>query len=193
MTVDDGVAAVDRVLRGDVAAFAQIVERWQDPLVALAYRFCHDRSRAEDMAQEAFIRAFRALGQWRREAAFSTWLFALATNVYRAELRRGRRSLVSLDDVADPVDAFDLAADHEDLDRSAAVRRSLHALPPKYRDALVLFYFHDMDVERAAASLGVPVGTVKARLSRGRELLRRKLVATLGENDAPLQEAKGDA
>jgi RNA polymerase sigma-70 factor (ECF subfamily) len=190
MTVDDGVAAVDRVLRGDVAAFAQIVERWQDPLVALAYRFCHDRSRAEDMAQEAFIRAFRALGQWRREAAFSTWLFALATNVYRAELRRGRRSLVSLDDVADPVDAFDLAADHEDLDRSAAVRRSLHALPPKYRDALVLFYFHDMDVERAAASLGVPVGTVKARLSRGRELLRRKLVATLGENDAPLQEGK---
>jgi RNA polymerase sigma-70 factor (ECF subfamily) len=100
MTVDDGAAAVDRVLSGDVAAFAEIVERWQDPLVALAYRFCHDRGRAEDMAQEAFVRAFRALHQWRREAAFSTWLFALATNVYRAELRRRRAPLVSLDDVA---------------------------------------------------------------------------------------------
>jgi len=193
MTVDDGVAAVDRVLRGDVAAFAEIVERWQDPLVALAYRFCHDRSRAEDMAQEAFVRAFRALGQWRREAAFSTWLFALATNVYRAELRRKRAPLVSLDDVADPADSFDLAGDHEDADRRAAVRRALQALPGRYRDALVLFYFHEMDVERAAASLGVPEGTVKARLSRGRELLRRKLVATLGSHDVPLEEAQGDA
>jgi RNA polymerase sigma-70 factor (ECF subfamily) len=193
MTVDDGAAAVDRVLSGDVAAFAEIVERWQDPLVALAYRFCHDRGRAEDMAQEAFVRAFRALHQWRREAAFSTWLFALATNVYRAELRRRRAPLVSLDDVADPVDAFDVAGDHEDSDRRAALRRALHALPARYRDALVLFYFHEMDVERAAASLGVPVGTVKARLSRGRELLRRKLVATLGSSGVPLEEVQDDA
>jgi RNA polymerase sigma-70 factor (ECF subfamily) len=193
VTVDDGAAAVDRVLRGDVAAFAAIVERWQDPLVALAYRFCHDRSRAEDMAQEAFVRAFRALGQWRREAAFSTWLFALATNVYRAELRRRRAPLVSLDDVADPAGSLDVAAEHEASDRRAAVRRALHALPARYRDALVLFYFHEMDVERAAASLGVPEGTVKARLSRGRELLRRKLAATLDERDVRLEEAESDA
>ena len=193
MTVDDGAAAVDRVLGGDVAAFAEIVERWQDPLVALAYRFCHDRSRAEDMAQEAFVRAFRALGQWRREAAFSTWLFALATNVYRAELRRRRAPFVSLDDVADPADSLDVAGELEDSDRRAAVRRALHALPARYRDTLVLFYFHEMDVGRAAASLGVPVGTVKARLARGRELLRRKLVAMLGPDDVPLEEAESDA
>jgi RNA polymerase sigma-70 factor (ECF subfamily) len=193
MTVDDGVAAVDRVLRGDVAAFAEIVERWQDPLVALAYRFCHDRSRAEDMAQEAFVRVFRALHQWRREAAFSTWLFAVATNVYRAELRRRPAPLVSLDDVADPPDTFDLASSYEDSDRRAAVRRALHALPARYRDTLVLFYFHDLDVERAAASLDVPVGTVKARLSRGRELLRRKLATTLGPSDVSLEEVEGDA
>ena len=192
MTVDDGVAAVERVLRGDVAAFEQIVARWQDPLVALAYRFCHDRSRAEDMAQEAFVRAFRALHQWRRDAAFSTWLFAVATNVYRAELRRRGVPLVSIDDVADPADTLDLAAEHEDSDRRAALRRALHALPARYRDALVLFYFHDLDVERAAASLGVPSGTVKARLSRGRELLRRKLVTMLGSSDGPLEEVEGE-
>src|SRR5262249_16473992 len=58
------------------------------PLVNLAYRFCQDRGRAEDMAQEAFIRAFRGLSKWRREGAFSTWLFALATNLYRTETRR---------------------------------------------------------------------------------------------------------
>jgi RNA polymerase sigma-70 factor (ECF subfamily) len=192
MTMDDGAGAVDRVLRGDVAAFSEIVERWQNPLVALAYRFCHDRSKAEDMAQEAFVRAFRSLGQWRREASFATWLFAVATNVYRSELRKLRAPLAPLPDDDIP-DTFDVAADHEDLDRRARLRRALHALPPKYRDALVLFYFHDLDVERAAASLGVPTGTVKARLSRGRELLRRKLVAMLGADDAQTEEVQGDA
>jgi len=59
--------------------------------VNLAYRFCHDRGRAEEMAQEAFLRAYRALGQWRKDAVFSTWLFALATNLYRSELRASRR------------------------------------------------------------------------------------------------------
>ena len=62
--------------------------RWQGPLINLAYRFCHDRGRAEEMAQEAFLRAYRGLGQWRKDAVFSTWLFALATNLYRSELRR---------------------------------------------------------------------------------------------------------
>src|SRR5262245_6389287 len=192
MTVGDGEAAVDRVLAGDVEAFAEIVERWQNPLVALAYRFCHDRSMAEDMAQEAFVRVFRSLRQWRRDAAFSTWLFAVATNVYRSELRRKRPPPAPLEDdeVADPLD---VAADHEDLDRRAAVRRALQALPAKYRDVLVLFYFHDMDVERAAASLGVPVGTVKSLLSRGRGLLRGKLVTLLGPLEVSLTEVKGDA
>ena len=192
MTVGDGEAAVDRVLAGDVEAFTEIVERWQDPLVALAYRFCHDRSMAEDMAQEAFVRAFRSLRQWRRDAAFSTWLFAVATNVYRSELRRKRPPSAPLeeDDIADPLD---IAANHEDLDRRAVVRRALHALPAKYRDVLVLFYFHDMDVERAAASLGIPAGTVKAQMSRGRGLLRRKLIALLGPAEAPLEEVEGDA
>jgi RNA polymerase sigma-70 factor (ECF subfamily) len=71
---------VEKVLAGDISAFEGIVGRWQGPLVNLAYRFCGDRSRAEDMAQEAFLRAYRALGGWRKDAVFSTWLFALATN-----------------------------------------------------------------------------------------------------------------
>jgi RNA polymerase sigma-70 factor (ECF subfamily) len=188
MPVDDSASAVDRVLRGDVAAFGEIVERWQGPLVALAYRFCHDRDRAQDLAQEAFIRAFRALAQWRREAAFSTWLFALATNVYRADLRRIPAPLVPIDDV-DPVDPTNVAAEHEDAESRAALRRALHSLPRRYREALTLFYFHDMDVARAALSLGVPEGTVKARLSRGRDLLRKKLVATRAVCGASPREA----
>ncbi len=77
-------ADVAQVRAGDVEAFAAIVRRWQTPLINLAYRFCGDRGRAEEMAQEAFLRAYRGLDGFRGDAAFSTWLFALATNLYRS-------------------------------------------------------------------------------------------------------------
>ena len=77
-----------RVIAGDTQAFEGIVRRWQSPLINLAYRFCRDRGRSEEMAQEAFLRAFRNLASWRQESAFSTWLFALATNLFCSELRR---------------------------------------------------------------------------------------------------------
>ena len=175
MSVSDDQAAVERVLAGDISAFEEIVRRWQSPLINLAYRFCRDRGRAEEMAQEAFLRAYRALKQWRREAAFSTWLFALATNFYRSELRRIPVRTISIDDVREPVDPRATDGGLEDEDRDLAVRRAVFALPAKYREALILFYFHEMDVPAAARSLGLPEGTVKARLFRGREILRTKL------------------
>jgi RNA polymerase sigma-70 factor (ECF subfamily) len=166
---------VERVLAGDISAFEGIVRRWQGPLINLAYRFCHDRGRAEELAQETFLRAYRGLGQWRKDAVFSTWLFALATNLYRSELRRIPAQTVSLDDIAEPADGRSADGGLEDRDRDIAVRRAVGALPAKYREALILFYFHDMDVSNAARSLGLPEGTVKARLSRGRDILRSKL------------------
>jgi len=175
----DDQAAVERVLAGDISAFEEIVRRWQSPLVNLAYRFCRDRGRAEEMAQEAFLRAYRGLKQWRREAAFSTWLFALATNFYRSELRRIPARNIPLDEVAEPVDPRASDGGLEDEDRDLAVRRAVSSLPAKYREALILFYFHEMDVPAAALSLGLPEGTFKARLFRGREILRDKLPRVL--------------
>ncbi len=177
VSASDDQTDVERVLGGDISAFEGIVRRWQGPLVNLAYRFCHDRGRAEEMAQEAFLRAYRALAQWRKDAVFSTWLFALATNLYRSELRRIPARTVPLDDIPEPADArvSGRALKENDDDRDLAVRRAVGALPAKYREALVLFYFHDMDVTTAARSLGLPEGTVKARLFRGREILRSKL------------------
>lgn len=172
-------ADVERVLAGDTSAFAGIVQRWQGPLVNLAYRFCRDRGRAEEMAQEAFLRAYRGLAKWRRDAAFSTWLFALATNLYRTELRRIPACTVSFEDASEPQDVRGdgqaMQRRLEDQERDRAVRRAVDALPSKYREALLVFYFQEMDVAAAARSLGVAEGTVKARLSRGRTLLRRKL------------------
>jgi RNA polymerase sigma-70 factor, ECF subfamily len=180
MDAELGKAAADRadvarVRAGDVEGFAGIVRRWQTPLINLAYRFCGDRGRAEEMAQEAFLRAYRGLDSYRGDAAFSTWLFALATNLYRSELRRIPQRTVSLDEAPEPSDPASIIEAHELRDRDLAVRKAVLALPPKYREAMLLFYFHEMDVPAAAQSLGLPVGTVKARLHRGRELLRSKL------------------
>lgn len=171
VTTSDDAADVDRVLAGDVSAFEGLVRRWQRPLVNLAYRFCRDRSRAEDLAQEAFVLAFRKLTQWRRDAAFSTWLFALATNHYRSALRRIPLPVVPLDAVAEPR----ARADAPDADTGRAVRRAVDTLPARYREAVTLFYFQEMNVAAAAASLSIPEGTLKARLARARDLLRRKL------------------
>jgi RNA polymerase sigma-70 factor, ECF subfamily len=175
VSVPQDEADVERVLGGDVSAFEGIVRRWQSPLVNLAYRFCRDRGRAEEMAQEAFLRAYRALPTWRRDAVFSTWLFAIATNVYRSELRRIPTGMVPLEDAPEPKAPGIAGAALDEEDRGRTVRRAVLALPSKYRDALILFYFHDMDIPAAAHSLGLPEGTVKTRLLRGREILRSKL------------------
>jgi RNA polymerase sigma-70 factor, ECF subfamily len=183
--------AVDRVLAGEVQAFAGIVQRWQGPLVNMAWRYCRDRGRAEEMAQEAFVRAWRGLGSWRREGSFSTWLFALAANVFRSELKRFPTIDVPLEEIAEPSRP---AAQHlalaEQL-RSETVRRAVLSLPVRYREPVVLFYFHEMDVSAAARTMKLPEGTVKARLSRARALLRRRFPQLESELEShPSQNAR---
>src|SRR5262249_11461846 len=97
MSMDDDLSAVRAVLAGDVSAFGAIVQRWQGPLMNLAFRFCRDRAQAADMAQEAFLRIFRVLPGFRQESAFSTWAISVATNVYRSHLRRAVPEMAGLE------------------------------------------------------------------------------------------------
>jgi RNA polymerase sigma-70 factor, ECF subfamily len=180
VTASEDQADAERVLAGEVSTFEGIVCRWQAPLVNLAYRFCRDRGRAEDMAQEAFLRAYRGLSLWRRDAAFSTWLFAVATNLYRSEFRRHPTRTVSIEDVSELPCSCASDGGLAEEDRSQALRRAILALPAKYRDPIILFYFHEMDIAATARSLDLPPGTVKARLSRGREILRDRFERRFG-------------
>jgi len=170
----DDLADVERVLCGDAAAFEEIVRRWQGPLVNMAWRYCRDRGRAEELAQEALIRAWRGLAGWRREGSFSTWLFALAANVFRSELKRFPAVSVPIEEIAEPAGAAKQFSELEERGRGEAVRRAVLALPLRYREPVILFYFHEMDVAAAARTMGLPEGTLKARLARARELLRRR-------------------
>ena len=165
---------VDRVLAGDVHAFEGIVRRWQGPLVNMAWRYCRDRGRAEEMAQEAFLRAWRGLAYWRRESSFSTWLFALAANVFRSELKRFPTVNWPLDEVPEPAGPAQQHNALQEKSSQEAVQRAVLALPRRYREPVVLFYFHEMDLSAAAHTMGLPEGTVKARLSRARALLRER-------------------
>jgi RNA polymerase sigma-70 factor (ECF subfamily) len=175
LTLDPDADDVRRVLRGESAAFEGIVKRWQKPLLNLAWRSCRRRELAEDMAQEAFLKIFRSLEDWRADSSFSTWIFAIALNHYRSRLRRTPLEVLGLDsarEMADPRSEPEAArAD----DPAETVRRAVAALPPRYREAIVLYYFGDQDVRGSAAILGVAEGTLKARLARARALLARSL------------------
>jgi RNA polymerase sigma-70 factor (ECF subfamily) len=174
---DEDAADVARVVAGDEAAFEKIVRRWQGRLLGLAWRFCRDRGVAEDMAQEAFVKAFRSLGSFRGDAAFSTWLTAVALNTYRSRLRAEGPPLASLELDAELATEPGALRDMLNHERDEAVRRAVLALPARYRDALVLYYFQEQDLAEAAAILGIAEGTLKALLHRGRKLLRRRCAA----------------
>jgi RNA polymerase sigma-70 factor (ECF subfamily) len=176
---DPDAAAVESVLAGDHAAFEGIVHRWQGRLVTLAWRFCRDRTMAEDLAQEAFLKAFKSLATFRAESAFSTWLTAIALNTYRSALRR-RERIVPLLDAAEV--ASSKPHGHSVLEerrRAELVRQAVLKLPARYRDALVLYYFEEKDLIESARVLRVPAGTLKARLHRARALLKRRLAVRM--------------
>jgi RNA polymerase sigma-70 factor, ECF subfamily len=176
---DQDLADVRRVLEGDLSAFESIVRRWQSPLINLAFRFCRDPQRSEEMAQDAFLQIYRQLPKFRGDAVFSTWVFAVTLNLYRSSLRRKRLPMESLDSLAELAGGKLPHLQLEQDEREDLIRRAVAALPSRYRDAVIIFYFREMDLTETARILGVPEGTAKAWLHRGRELLRRKLESSV--------------
>jgi RNA polymerase sigma-70 factor (ECF subfamily) len=166
-------------LAGSQAAYRSLVARYAAGAVNLAARLVHDRALAEDLAQEAFVRAFARLGTYDRERRFSAWFFRILHNVTLDYLRRKRIDTVSLDGLQEAGYAGPESDAHESSPEAVAERRELtialdRALPrirPEYREALMLRYQQDLSIEEIAAILDVPDGTVKTYLHRGRKEL----------------------
>lgn len=178
-------ALLDHCRNGDMGAFDELVARHQTKVFNLCLWVLGDRDEAADAAQDTFVRAFRALPKFRGDAAFGTWLHRIAINVARDDANRRKRA-------PRPFSAFESednpefdppatgASPQENLvkqERRQAVREALARLAEPHRLVLVLFDLQGHSYEEVAALLKVRLGTVKSRLSRAREALRKELEA----------------
>jgi RNA polymerase sigma-70 factor (ECF subfamily) len=166
-------ALAERVKEGDAEAFAVLVRRHERRLYNLAYRMLGRAEDARDAVQDAFISCYRRIETFRGDALFSTWLHRIAVNACYDILRKR---------IPEPHDPATLAAIVEPDPASRAiaeadVQRGLASISPEFRAAVVLHDLLDVPVDEVARALGVPVGTVKSRLHRGRAALSRALTA----------------
>ncbi len=162
----------------DHAAFARLVERWEAPIQRLCARMTGDLHRAEDLAQEAFARVFAKRHAYEPGGKFSTWLWRIALNLCRDELRRRQRhpelSLETGGDTDETSHAHEIsdstpspAEAVEALEQAEIVRRALLRLPEHYRTVVVLRHYEGLKFNEIAEVLGIPDGTVKSRMSEG--------------------------
>jgi len=175
--ISDETAWVERARQGDQEAFRMLVTRHQDRAFGLALRIVRSPVDAEDVAQEAFVRAWQALPRFRGDSAFGTWLHRIVARraLDRAvSLRQRQRREASLEDSRDLADrAGRLPAGPEPAER-LKLERLLERLSPPQRAAVTLYYYEDQSVEQVASILGLPVNTVKTHLSRARAALREE-------------------
>jgi RNA polymerase sigma-70 factor, ECF subfamily len=190
---------VARSRTGDTDSFNQLVRRWERPIFALAYRTLGREEDARDIAQETFLRAFRALPGFKGDAKFSSWIYRIALNLCRDWMRRDRRA--PMIDVPEGVDIHELAANKpeatsvEDLaaraELSAAVAAAMEQLPGEQRTAIILKEYQGLTFQEVADLMNCPLSTAKTRLYQGLTLLRR-LLAEQGKF-YPVQKKPGPA
>jgi len=181
-------ALLEATRLGDEDAFAVLVGRYRNQITSYIYRMTNDYDGAVDLAQETFVRVFRAADRYQRSYAFSTYIYRIATNLAISELRkRKRRKLVSLtgffqsDDGAEPrelnpPDERPLQdSELVDFERRSAVQRAIITLPEKYRAPLILRDVDGRSYDEIAQILETSEGTVKSRISRARGFLREKM------------------
>jgi len=173
---------IDRCLGGDDAAWEQVVARFKRKVFHIAYKFTGRHEAAEDLTQEVFLKVFKSLDKFNRDADFSTWLSSVARNYCIDHYRASKREK---EVVVEDLVAFDLAPASvgsnphralEDRDRRSFLRKGLEALPEKLREAVVLRDLHGLSYQEMAERLHLPEGTVKSRINRGREELTRLLL-----------------
>jgi RNA polymerase sigma-70 factor, ECF subfamily len=176
---------VQQALAGSQTAYQDLVTRYATPAVNLATRMVRDRAVAEDLAQEAFIRAFERLSTYDQERRFVGWFFQILHNVTIDYLRRKRLTLVSLDDLEEighpavdtPSAQGSPEAQAEQAALAHAVEAALSLVRPEYREAIILRYREDLAVQEIAGIMNLPVGTVKTYLYRARKELASILSA----------------
>ena len=177
---------VERVQRGDKAAFDLLVSKYQRKIFRLLSRLIRDPAEVEDVAQEAFIKAYRALPNFRGDSAFYTWLYRIAINTAKNHLvSQGRRAPTTTEADIEEAETFDDGDHLRDLNTpdsmlltkqvGEAVNRAIDQLPEDLRTAIVLREIEGLSYEEIAESMNCPIGTVRSRIFRAREAIAQEL------------------
>jgi RNA polymerase sigma-70 factor (ECF subfamily) len=182
---------VERVRQGDQRAYGILVEKYQRKLMRLLSRMVRDQHEIEDIAQEAFIKAYRALPQFRGDAAFYTWLYRIAINTAKNYLAARNRGMQTISDQAmneddepdDRLVAHEIGNPETELlskQVAIAINQAVDALPDELREAITLREIEGLTYEEIAESMACPIGTVRSRIFRAREAISAKLRPILG-------------
>jgi RNA polymerase sigma-70 factor, ECF subfamily len=175
--------------QGDVTAYEEIVSRYRDPLYNFVARLLGDSFFSEDVVQETFLRVYRNKHRYHQVAKFSTWIYTIASNLAKTELRRRRvRNFFSISSKGSEEKDYDLLDTETDIDRDVdgvikneIILREINALPFHFKEAVLLRDIQDLSYEEISQILNVPLGTVKSRVNRGRSRLQKKLKFLLNE------------
>jgi len=177
---------MEHVVRNSEAAFAMLVDRYRGRIINLVCRFINDRERAQEIAQEVFLRVFVHRERYRPSGKFSTWIYTIAANLAKNEIRRRvrARGVVSLDGLLEVTgDSSRFLADHgprpDQQVRQREIREwvegAMQAIPEKYREVIILRDMQQLSYEEIEQVLGIPGGTVRSRINRARAALQEKL------------------
>lgn len=176
---------IDKAIKGDQSAYERLMKKYYKLVNNLIYRMIYNKDDVEDLTQEAFIKAFNSLEKFDHQFAFSTWLYKIASNNCIDYLRKKKLNTISIDKEIDGEDE-DLRFEIPDNDyvpdknileteKQAILKDAIESLPEKYKSVILLRHQDDMEYEEIAKKLKLPLGTVKAHIFRGRELLNKYL------------------
>ncbi|MEM9208868.1 MAG: RNA polymerase sigma factor RpoE [Pseudomonadota bacterium] len=181
---------VRRVQKGDKGAFDLLVLKYQHKIVNLVMRYVRDPDQAMDIAQEAFLKAYRALPRFRGDSAFYTWLYRIAVNTAKNHLAAQRRRPMDVELDLQDSEQYDLHAKLKETDTpegvtlseelNQTVQRAIEALPEDLRTAIVLRELEGMSYEEIAQTMDCPVGTVRSRIFRARDAIGKKIGNLVG-------------
>ena len=171
---------ISRVTLGDQAIYARLVERYQNYVFTLVFRFTENREDAEEIAQDIFVKAYRSLPEFRGDAKFSTWLFTIARTTCISFLRKRKLDTVSLDNERKPVALENRESGFrsdqvEQKSRHAMVNEAIRLLSPDDAQVLTLFYKGEQTLEEIGGIMGLESNTVKVKLHRARTRLKEKM------------------
>ena len=173
---EDEYAIIRKVLAGEADHYAVLVDAYKDLAYNIAFRLVGDADAAKDMAQESFIAAYNALGDFKFNSRFSSWLYRIVVNKCRDHFRATRET-VPVDDICEDIAGSDRTPEQAASSRQTgdAVQQALNKLPPDYREVIILKHIEGLDYQEIADTLEVSVNALKVRAHRGREMLRKLL------------------